>query len=133
MQAKPLKTMLVDDNPTFVRSVRHVLDHMPGIAVVACAADGVEALEMQQQWLPDLVLLDLSMPRLNGLEVARRLTRVNHAPTIFVLSMHDSAAYREAAAHAGVSAFVKKENFTSELLPLLEQLVITCNLCPSKR
>jgi len=116
-------TLLVDDNKTFLNAVLGVLQQVDGIQVVGCAADGVEALELIFKLRPELVLLDLSMPRMGGLELASRLCALAGAPTIIMLSMHDSDAYRQAAAQAGARAFVNKDNFMSELVPLLNQLI----------
>ena len=116
-------TLLVDDNKTFLHAVLGVLQQVDGIQVVGCAADGIEALELIFKLQPELVLLDLSMPRMGGLELVGRLSTLAGAPTIIMLSMHDSDAYRQAAAQAGARAFVKKDNFMSELVPLLNQLI----------
>ena len=123
MQSKPMSTLLVDDNKTFLNALLGVLGQVAGVHVVACAADGVEALELVQRWQPELMLLDLSMPRLGGLELATRLSGQPGAPIMVMLSMHDSDAYRQAAKDAGVRAFVNKDNVMSELVPLLQSLV----------
>lgn len=123
MQALAISTLLVDDNPTFLKTVLGVLQQVSGVQVVGCAADGVEALGLIARLHPELLLLDLSMPRLGGLELATRLCAQPAAPAIIMLSMHDSDAYRQAAARAGASAFVNKNNFMSELVPLLERLI----------
>lgn len=123
MQAKAISTLLVDDNKTFLNALLGVLKQVAGVHVVGSAADGLEALEQIGRLRPELLLLDLSMPRLGGLELATRLNALPNAPTIIMLSMHDSDAYRQAAKHAGVAAFVNKDNVMSELVPLLLSLV----------
>jgi DNA-binding NarL/FixJ family response regulator len=123
MHRQATTTLLVDDNKTFLKAVLGVLQQVDGIEVVGCAVDGVEALELIFKLQPELVLLDISMPRMGGLELASRLSTLASAPTIILLSMHDSDEYRQAAASAGALAFVKKDNFMSELVPLLNRLI----------
>ena len=122
--AVPIKIMLVDDNRTFVAAVRGVLDRLPGALVVAEAHDGEEALALASQLQPDLVLLDISMPRMSGLEVARSLRGGPEAPRIVFLSMHNGSSYREAARAIGAAAFVDKADFVVELLPIIERLIV---------
>ncbi|RFO97661.1 two-component system response regulator [Rhodoferax lacus] len=123
MQTTDISTLLVDDNTTFLNTVFGVLKQVVGVQVVGCAKDGLEALELVFNLRPELVLLDLSMPRLGGLELATRLVALPTPPTIIILSMHDSDAYRQAAQRAGAAAFVNKDNFMAELVPLLESLI----------
>lgn len=119
--------MLVDDNKTFVSAVRGVLDRLPGAQVVAEAHDGEEALALASQLQPDLVLLDISMPRMSGLEVARSLGERPRTPHIVFLSMHDGSSYREAARAVGAAGFVGKADFVTELLPIIERLILERN------
>jgi len=122
--AVPIKIMLADDNRTFVAAVRGVLDTLPGAQVVAEAHDGEEALALALQLQPDLVLLDISMPRMSGLDVARSLRDGPQAPRIVFLSMHNGSSYREAARAIGAAAFVDKADFVVELLPIIERLIV---------
>lgn len=117
------KILLVDDNLTFVTSVRNFLSGLTGVSVVDHAVNGVQALQKVQQLRPDLVLLDIAMPDMDGLEVAAQMQAWSQVPTIVFLSMNDNDAYREAARHVGAKGFVSKANFVTELIPLVEQLV----------
>jgi len=118
-----VKIMLVDDNPTFLSAVRRFLAMLSGVRVIAEAHDGEEAL-VQAAWLrPDLVLLDIGLPVMNGLEVARRLQRWPQPPCIVFLSMHESSSYRDTAREIGVTGFVNKADFVVELLPIIEKLI----------
>ncbi len=118
-----LKILLVDDNRAFVAMVRQFLDGLPDLEVVGQAHDGVDALSKAEQLRPDLVLLDITMPEMNGLEVARCMQTWPQAPRIIFLSMHDHAAYQSAARDLGAVGFVTKANFVVELLPIIEQMV----------
>lgn len=119
-----LKILLADDNKTFVTAVNQFLDMLPGAEVVGLAYDGHEALTKADELQPDLVLLDIAMPGLNGLEVARRLHAWPHPPHIVFLSIHDSAAYRDAAHELGAKGYVGKADFVVELLPIIERLAM---------
>ncbi|MBA3057414.1 MAG: response regulator transcription factor [Gammaproteobacteria bacterium] len=118
-----IKILLVDDNPTFLAAVIKYLAMLPDAQVVAQAHDGHEALAQATQCQPDLVLLDIMMPGMNGLEVATVMQSWPQPPQIVFLSMHDTAAYRLAAQELGVLGFVSKTNFVLDLLPLIARLV----------
>lgn len=116
--ASPLTIMLVDDNQTFVTAVRQFLDRLPGVQIVAQARDGKSALAHMRRHRPALVLLDIAMPGMNGLELARAILQDPAPPQLTFLSMHDNREYREAARELGAD-FVGKADFVTELLPLL--------------
>lgn len=115
--------LLVDDNPTFVTAVRQFLELVPGAQVVGQAHSGREALALTERLRPDLAVLDVAMPDMSGLEVARIMNASSYAPRIVFLSMHDAAAYRDTASDLGAFAYVGKANFVVELLPMLENLI----------
>ncbi len=117
-----LRILLVDDNLTFLASVKKYLLMLPNTAVVAEAHDGAQALVLVQQWLPDLVLLDIVMPGMNGLTVAKTIQGWPNPPKILFLSMHDNESYRSAASALGVLGLVGKANFVAELLPIISSL-----------
>ena len=117
-----IKILLVDDNLTFLAAVRKYLALLPNAQVVAEAHDGPQALSQAAQWQPDLVLLDIMMPGMNGLEVAAVMQSWAQPPQIIFLSMHDNAPYRQAAAELEVLGFVGKADFVLELPPLIAGL-----------
>ncbi len=118
-----LQILLAEDNQTFANSVSRFVGLIQGAHLLAHAKDGAEALACSLELHPDLVLMDIAMPKMTGLQVAYQLQTLEHPPTIIFLSMHDDPSYREAARQAGGSHFVSKANFVSELFPLLEQMV----------
>jgi DNA-binding NarL/FixJ family response regulator len=120
-----IKILLADDNQTFVTAVRKFLDILPGTEVVGQAHDGRDALSKAGQLAPDLVLLDISIPELNGLEVARCMRSWSQSPHVVFLSMHDSVDYRAAAQELGAVGFVGKPDFVVDLPPIIERLLLT--------
>lgn len=117
-----MRIMLVDDNRTFLAAVRNFLVMLPDVVVVGEAHDGRSALTLAQEVAPDLVLLDIAMPEMNGFEVAESLGHFNKPPTIIFLSMHDSASYRVAAQDLGAYGYVGKGDFVVDLVPLIDRL-----------
>jgi DNA-binding NarL/FixJ family response regulator len=117
-----LRILLVDDNHTFLTAVRKYLDMLPKAEVVGEASDGPDALIKAKALQPDLVLLDIVMPYMSGLEVAAHMQTWHQPPDIIFLSLHDSESYRAAARDLGVVALVGKANFVVDLLPIVVSL-----------
>jgi CheY-like chemotaxis protein len=90
---------------------------------VGHATNGVQALQKARVLQPDLVLLDIAMPEMGGLEVAAQMQAWPQVPTLVFLSMNDNDSYREAARLAGANGFVSKTNFVTDLIPMIEQMV----------
>ena len=116
-----LDILLVDDNHTFVAAVRRFLDHLPDVHIVGHAHDGKTALALVRANRPALILLDIAMPGMNGLELARAVRQEAPQPNIIFLSMHDNKEYRAAARELD-AGFVSKSDFVTELLPILKEL-----------
>ena len=117
-----VRTLLVDDNKTFLAAVRNFLMMVPDIEIVGEAHDGWTAVEMAKNLNPDLVLLDIVMPEMNGLEVAQALKDSLPPPRIVFLSMHDSESYRTAARELGAFGYVGKGDFVADLIPIIDRL-----------
>lgn len=110
-----IRTLLVDDNATILDSVERYISTLPGIVVVGRAQSAHQAIQMAAQLGPDLVLMDITMPDMNGLEATRRIKRLARSPRVIMLSIHDHPEYRDAARLAQADGYVSK----SELCPLL--------------
>ena len=117
-----IRTLVVDDSPLFLFTIVRFLELIPNLTVVGSAASGVEALEQANRLRPDLVVLDLEMPQMNGLVAARLLKAREDAPYIIMLSMHGDSAYRALAAEAKADIFVAKKDADTELVPAIERL-----------
>jgi DNA-binding NarL/FixJ family response regulator len=100
--------MLVDDHAMVRRGLRMVVDAEPDLTVVAEAGDGLEALERARETDLDLVVLDVSMPRMTGLQAARELIALRPGLRVLMLSMHDNEQYLFEALKAGASGYVLK-------------------------
>ena len=117
-----VRTLLVDDNKTFLAAVRNFLMMVPDVEIVGEALDGWSAVELAKTLNPDLVLLDIVMPEMNGLEVAQALKNSEHPTRIVFLSMHDSESYRTAARELGAFGYVGKGDFVADLIPIIDKL-----------
>jgi len=109
MSASPVRVVIADDHPVFRAGMVTVLDDLPGIDVVGQAADGAEALEVVATQQPDVVLMDLRMPGVGGLEATARI-RVEHPDTaVVVLTMDGDDDSIFAALRAGARGYLLKE------------------------
>jgi DNA-binding NarL/FixJ family response regulator len=111
-----VRILLADDHALVRAGVRRILDAEPDLTVVAEAADGAEAVELARTTTPDLAVLDISMPRMTGLQAAREITR--RAPSVhtLMLSMHDNEQYFFSALKAGACGYVLKSAADEDLV-----------------
>ncbi len=114
----PLKTrvLLADDHAMVRRGLRHVLDSQSDLEVVAEVGDGREAVELALREDIDLVVLDVAMPRMTGLQAARELSRRRPDLRVLILSMHDNEQYFFEALRAGASGYVLKSAADRDLV-----------------
>ena len=123
--SKPhIRTLIVDDHTAFLDELSHLLAEESEIDVVGRTASGEDALEQTITLRPDLVLMDLAMPGMGGLEATRRLklNTGNDAPRVIMLSLHEHPMYLQAALDAGASGFVPKSRLGTTLLPMIHSL-----------
>ena len=117
-----MRAIVVDDYPPFLTALISLLGSKNGIEVVGQAHNGQDALTLALEAKPDLVLVDFTMPGMNGIEVARRLKSMPVAPKVIVMSFHAEAEYRDMALQAGADAFLVKTEIHQELVPLLRRI-----------
>ena len=115
-----LRVVLAEDHGLVRAGFRALLQSLPGVQVVGEAADGHEALHLVDVYHPDLLLLDISMPRLSGIEVAARVAKQCPKIRIIILSMHANEEYVWKALHAGASGYLLKDADTAELRLAIE-------------
>jgi two-component system invasion response regulator UvrY len=108
--------LVVDDHVQFRQAMRELVDSTPGFQVLGEAGSGEEALEMSERLDPQLVLLDVHLPGMDGIEAARGLTAVSPHPTVFLLSADDRVALSVAVESSGAATFVRKRDFCSAAL-----------------
>jgi DNA-binding NarL/FixJ family response regulator len=115
----PIRLLIVDDHAAFRAATAQFLRTLPRVRVVGEAADGAEALRLSEGLAPDLVLMDLSMPVLDGLEATRSIkARGRGAPRVLIVTLFDGTACHAAVREAGADGFVAKSDLV-ERLPLL--------------
>jgi DNA-binding NarL/FixJ family response regulator len=107
--------VIADDHPLFSEALALILEAY-GIAVVGRAADGAEAVALTRALRPDVVLMDVHMPTMNGIEATRRILRERHAVRVLVVSASTAPADVEAARRAGASAYLVKDCPPGELV-----------------
>ncbi|MCG5056087.1 MAG: response regulator transcription factor [Myxococcales bacterium] len=120
--SQPIRVMLVEDHPIARLGLRGLLEDDPGFALVAEAADGVEALAVYTTARPDVVVMDLRMPRFDGIQTTAALCQQDSAVRILVLSSYDSEQDVARIMHAGAKGYVMKEAQGDEVLRAIRQV-----------
>ena len=115
MRKKKTRILLADDHQLVRAGFRALLQQVPAVEVVAEAGDGREALHLFKKYRPDVVLIDIAMPKLNGLEAIARITREFPNAMVIVLSMYANQEYVVQAMQAGARGYLLKEDAVSEL------------------
>lgn len=111
-----IRLLIVDDQELVRVGLRHILADYPGIEIVGEAGNGEVALRLNRQLRPDVVLLDISLPGLSGLEVTRRLKKSRPRLSVLVLTVHDNAPYPERVMDSGASGYLTKGCPVTELV-----------------
>ena len=115
------KTILIcDDHKIFREGLRALLEKHPGTKVAGEARDGVEAVRLCRELSPDIVIMDISMPGLNGIEAARKISKAKKAARIIALSMHNDRKYVTEIFKAGARAYLLKDSAFEELLDAIK-------------
>ncbi|HVR19484.1 MAG TPA: response regulator transcription factor [Polyangiaceae bacterium] len=118
-----MKVLLADDHNLVRAGIRALLESLPEVEIVAEASDGQEALQALLRSKPDLALIDISMPGLNGLELAARATREVPETRLVILSVHGDASHVAQALRAGARGYMVKDAAADEL-PILVRAVM---------
>ena len=112
---KPIKVILVDDHSLVRAGIRSLIQNISGVEVIAEANNGRDAIRLIDELIPDLVLLDIAMPELNGLEVISRISKDNLITRVIILSMHTNEEYVVQALKAGAAGYLLKDSAPNEL------------------
>jgi DNA-binding NarL/FixJ family response regulator len=116
------RVLLVDDHALVRAGIRALLESLPHLEVVGETGDGLEAVRLATDLAPDVILLDITLPGLNGLEVATRVARLGSGTRVLMLSMHASPEYAARALAAGAAGYLNKDSAFDELAAALEAI-----------
>jgi two-component system, NarL family, response regulator NreC len=114
--------VLADDHPIVRQGLRHLLESEPEFRIVGEAEDGIEALRLSERLKPDILVVDMMMPGLNGLEVLRQIKKVSPTTRAIVLSMQSADAYVIEALNNGAAGYVLKDTGPSELVNAVREV-----------
>lgn len=117
-----LKILLVEDHVIVREGFRRVLEER-GLEVAGEAADGREAIIMAGELTPDIVIMDISMPRLNGIETTRRIRKVSPGIKVIMLTIHDEETFVYKSFDAGADGYMVKENAMEDLLDAIDAVM----------
>ena len=123
----PVRILIVDDHELVRRGLRSILVTRPEWEICGEAADGTNAIEKARELRPDIVLLDITMPRVNGLDAARIIRRDVPRTKVIILSQYDESEMRSRAFEAGAQGYISKSDAARQLLIAIESLVSNHN------
>jgi DNA-binding NarL/FixJ family response regulator len=120
----PVRILVVEDFPQFRQFICSTLEERNDLQIVGEAADGLEAVQKAVELKPDLILMDIGLPSLNGLEAARRILELVPESKIIFLSQESSTEVMQAALNMGACGYVVKIKATSELMPAVDAVIL---------
>jgi DNA-binding NarL/FixJ family response regulator len=118
----PIRVLLVDDSSEFLDAVARFLSSDGRIELIGSTYSGQEVLQKVPDVRPDLILMDIAMPDMNGLELTRRIKAQPGAPRVIILTLYDNSEYRSAAGDVEADGFIAKSELGEQLLPLIHSL-----------
>ena len=121
-KAEMIRLLIVDDQPAVRTGLQMRLAVEPDLSVIGAVSDGEAAVELAQAVCPDIVLMDVEMPHMDGIAAANALRRICPNAAVIMLSIHDDAGTRKCAEQAGAAAFVPKYVPTDRLLAAIRQV-----------
>jgi two-component system, NarL family, response regulator DegU len=119
---KKLRIVIADDHPIFRGGVKDILSREDWIEVVAEAENGMEAYQKILAELPDIAILDLEMPMINGLDVCKKVLNEKNNTSFIILTMHKEKQFYDEAIKAGVKGYLLKDNATADLIHCIQEV-----------
>ena len=114
-----MRLVIADDHAIVRRGLRSLVETQPDLEVVGEAANGLDAIRLVEQHKADVIILDIGLPMLNGIDVAARLQKLSPPPWVIILTMHADESYILRALSAGAGAYLLKEATDDDLLPAI--------------
>ena len=118
-----IRILIVDDNPILREGLKSVLSHSPNFDIVGEAGDGLEAIDSVKKFHPDLVLMDLSMPRMDGIAATREIKKKWPGTKILAFTIHKDPEYRTATLKAGADGYLLKDSSQTELIQSIQDIL----------
>jgi DNA-binding NarL/FixJ family response regulator len=118
----PYRIVLADDHAMFRQGIRNILESVEGLEIVGEASDGLILLDLLRQGTPDMVILDISMPHLRGLEATREIKMISADVKVLILTMHKDKDYLYSALTAGAEGYLLKEDADTDLFAAIEKI-----------
>ena len=115
--------LTVDDDRRFLEIVKCHLEKDPDLSIVGQATDGEQAIRLARELQPDVVLMDISMPGINGLKATKLIKTEQPETKVVIVTLHDEEAYRMAATENGADSFLCKKTLLKSLVPTIRQIL----------
>jgi DNA-binding NarL/FixJ family response regulator len=119
---KPYRIILADDHILLRQGIKKIIEESEDMVVIAEASDGLELLDLLKTMIPDMIILDISMPNLRGIEVSHEIKSLNPKIKVLILTMHKKLDYLYHALSAGADGFLLKEDSDEELFTAIETI-----------
>jgi len=119
---KPYRILLADDHSLLREAIKNSIEEVPGLKVIGEAGDGVDLMRLLSRTTPDLIILDISMPNLPGLDAAKIIKARNPDIKILILTMHKSGEFLRRALAVGIEGYLLKENALADLVTAIETI-----------
>jgi len=116
MEMATIRILLADDHTVVRDGLRALVEKQPDMAVVGEAADGRDTIRMAEEQTPDVIIMDIAMPNMNGIEATRRITASNPQTAVLILSMHQDESYVLRSLKAGARGYLLKESVRSDII-----------------
>src|SRR5215831_8560191 len=118
----PIRILLADDHTVVRDGLRALLEKQPDMSVIAEAADGRDSVRLAEEQTPDVVVMDIAMPNMNGIEATRRILAANPRTAVVILSMHQDESYVLRSLKAGAKGYLLKDSLRSDVIEAIRSV-----------